>query len=115
MTSLDDLIAATLLNIEKYKKHIKKSEEILAEARRRKWWLEHPEVAYFTARTSWETNYGHSEWESELSFYVDSVIGVDGSKLDFYNRGWFDHYPALESEVRDDNAFVTYRNPFLCT
>jgi hypothetical protein len=115
MTSLDEVIEATLLNIENYKKHIKKAEKTLAEARRKKWWLEHPEVAYFTARIRWETNYGHSEWEQELSFYVDSVTGIDGFQLDFHNRGWFDHYPLLEEEAHDDYELKTYRNPFLCT
>ena len=82
---------------------------------RDKWWLEHPEVAYFTARIRWETDYSHSEWQQELSFYVDSVIGIDGSQLDFYNRGWFDHYPLLEEEAHDDYELKTYRNPYATT
>jgi hypothetical protein len=61
---------------------------------RDKWWLEHPEVAYFTARTEWETE--RYSLNSHLSFYVDSVIGADGSRLDFHNRGWFNDYPLLE-------------------
>lgn len=90
---------------------VKSCKNLIAEEHRKKWWLEHPEVAYFTARTRWETNYGHSE----LSFYVDSVIGIDGSQLDFHNRGWFDHYPLLEEEAHDDYELKIYRNPYATT
>jgi hypothetical protein len=44
---------------ESYKTIIQKElasmEESIARLKRLKWWLEHPEVAYFTARTEWET------------------------------------------------------------
>lgn len=91
---------------------VKSCKNLIAEEHRKKWWLEHPEVAYFTARTSWETNYGHSEWESELSFYVESVIGLDG--LEIYDI-CFSGFPTLEEDILDDERFTTYRNPFLCT
>lgn len=92
---------------------VKSCENIIVKEHRKKWWLEHPEVAYFTAHTSWETE----RWTLEryLDFYVESVIGIDGSQLDFQNRGWFVNYPALEEDVQDDDALMIYRNPFLCT
>jgi len=102
-------------NISLLESKLKEQKRQLVLWQRQKWWLEHPTVSYFTARTTWETNYGHSEWEQELSFYVDSVFQLDNSSIDFQNRGLFDSYPPLEEDVRDDDEFVTYRNLFLCT
>ena len=100
-------------NIKLLQSKLKEEERQLVLWQRYKWWLEHPEVAYFTARTSWETE----RWALEryLDFYVESAIGIDGSQLDFQNRGWFVNYPTLEEDVQDDDAFMIYRNPFLCT
>ena len=96
---------------------VKSCENLIAEERRNKWWLEHPTISYFTARTTWQTNYGHSEWNQELCFYVNSVVGLDNSSMDYQNRDWFANYPALEKEVVDDydGEFTTYTNPYLCT
>lgn len=116
--TLED-IARMLKAAEAYKDikllELKRIEGYIVKLQRDKWWLEHPEVACFTARIRWETNYGHSEWEQELSFYVDSAIGIDGSQLDFHNRGWFDHYPLLEEEAHDDYELKIYRNPYATT
>ena len=86
---------------------------------RDKWWLEHPQIASFTARTWWETNYAHSEWEEELCFCVYTATGFDGQEMIdvLHIPLYFIQFPPLEEEVVDDHegAPKTYRNPFLCT
>lgn len=112
--TLED-IARMLKAAEAYKEikllDLQRAEYYIVKLQRDKWWLEHPEVAYFTARTWWETNYGHSEWEQELSFYVESIIGTNG--LEIYDI-CFSGFPALEEDILDDDTFTIYRNPFLC-
>ena len=112
ITFVDLQIECRLRNIKLQEAQLQEEKYQLVLWQRQKWWLEHPAIAYFTSHTTWETNYGHSEWKQELYFYVDSVIGLDGSSMDFQNRGWFDKYPILEEEVQDDRKFITYTNPY---
>lgn len=115
--TLED-VASMLKAAEAYKDikllELKRTEDYIVDLKRQQWWLEHPEVAYFTARTSWETDYGHSEWEQYLDLYIESVVATDGSEI--IDPLLFYDFPTLEEDVLDDDErFTTYRNPFLCT
>ena len=122
----EGLKASISLQLEQHQEFLSRLELSVKETKikinllqREMWWLEHPEVAYFTARTSWETNYGHSEWEEELCFCVYTVTGLDGQEMIdvLHIPLYFIQFPPLEEEVVDDHegALKTYRNPFLCT
>lgn len=98
---------------------LQRTDQYIIELKRQLWWLEHPQIASFTARTWWETNYAHSEWEQELCFCVYTATGLDGEEMVdvLHTPSYFIHFPPLEEEVVDDyeGAPKTYRNPFLCT
>ena len=96
---------------------LQRTNEYLIKLQRQKWWLSNPEVAYFTARTEWDTAYSHPEWKQELCFYVESIVDIYGLNIErnTLHPLFFYGFNPLDTEVSHDGAVTTYKNPFLYT
>jgi hypothetical protein len=80
---------------------------------RKKWWLLHPEIVEIAYVAVYETNYAHSEWETypEISWRV--AYDTQGKNVIWETSPIITNgYPALESEITDEETVITVRNPY---
>lgn len=77
---------------------------------RQQWWLSNPDVAVIRYIPMWETNYAHSEWETYPIISWQSIVDIDGKETWNVNTV---EYPALESEITDEETVLIVRNPFV--
>ena len=81
---------------------------------RKKWWLLHPEIVEISYVAVYETNYAHSEWETYAEISWRGMEDVNGYEVLWENAAMNTNgYPALESEITDEETVITVRNPYL--
>jgi len=81
---------------------------------RKKWWLLHPDIVEISYVAVYETNYAHSEWETypEISWRV--AYDTQGKNVIWETSPIITNgYPALESEITDEETVITVRNPYI--
>ena len=77
---------------------------------RKKWWLLHPEIVEISYVAVYETNYAHSEWETYPEISWKTAVDGEGNNV---RPIITNEYPALESEITDEETVITVRNPYL--
>lgn len=106
LTKTENKIKILKEKVDFFKGLVEAYEKALLEEQRNKWWLEHPDVAYFTVRT-WQMTVSQ-----ELLFCIDSVVSTDGSEIDWQiKRDDYLNFPNLKEKTTKFS--ITHRNPFL--
>ena len=77
---------------------------------RKKWWLLHPDIVEISYIAVYETNYAHSDWETYPEISWLSAFDKDGNDV-VWTRNTHS-FPALESEITDEETVITIRNPY---
>lgn len=77
---------------------------------RKKWWLLNPDIVEISYVAVYETNYAHSEWETYAEISWRRMLDETGNDV-LWGRD-FRAYPALESEITDEETVITVRNPY---
>ena len=77
---------------------------------RKKWWLLNPDIVEISYVAVYETDYGHSEWETYPEISIRAVLDVNGDNV-FLAKDLSTFYP-LESEITDEETVITVRNPY---
>jgi hypothetical protein len=77
---------------------------------RKKWWLLNPDIVEISYLTYLDTDYSGSDWVSYPSILWKTVFDKEGNDV-VYTRDT-SGYPALESEITDEETVITVRNPY---
>ena len=82
---------------------------------RKKWWLLHPDIVAISYIAVYETNYAHSDWETYPEISWMSAIDAQGKNILWGTSPIpiTSGYPALESEITDEETVITVRNPYI--
>jgi hypothetical protein len=90
----------------------KENNENFVKLMRKKWWLLHPEIVeisyvavYKTDYSTHDPSYPHLAWHSMMDVSGENVLWKDAV---MNTNG----YPALESEITDEETVITVRNPY---
>jgi hypothetical protein len=93
----------------------KENNENYVKLMRKKWWLLNPNIVEISYVVVYGTDYAHSEWETYPEISWLSAVDVQGknvlwgtSPIPITNE-----YPALESEITDEETVITVRNPYI--
>jgi hypothetical protein len=114
LQSLDEAFNKNCAITEYLNQQQKENNDNYVKLMRKKWWLLHPDIVEISYRPRYETDYGHSEWETYPDISWKSIIDVQGKNVLWaYNPIITNHYPALESEITDEETVITVRNPYL--
>ena len=77
---------------------------------RKKWWLLNPDIVEISYIAYLDTDYSGSDWVSYPSILWRTAFDKEGNDV-VWTRDTHS-FPALESEITDEETVITVRNPY---
>jgi len=109
LESLEDALNKNCAITEYLNQQQKENNERFVQLMRKKWWLLNPDIVEISYVAVYETDYSDTtpsypaiSWKSAIDKTNTEVSSIDTSG-----------YPALASEITDEETVITVRNPYL--